>query len=202
VEDPVTSAAAASWNTRYVEGRTAWDLGGPPPALLRVIRAVSATSARLRVLVPGAGRAHDALAWAEAGHDATAVDFAPLAVAAAREAALARGLPLTVREADIFALPDDLAGAFDVVWEQTCFCAIPPDRRPDYARAMAACLAPGGQLIGLFWAHGREGGPPFDVQRDHIQAILGARFEITAMEDVPDSPPGRSPEILAWLRRS
>jgi methyl halide transferase len=201
VEDAVT-AGAAYWNGRYVEGRTGWDLGGPPAALIRVIRALSTPPARLRVLVPGAGRGHDALAWAEAGHEVTAADFAPLAVAAMREAAAARGLPLAVREADIFALPDDFAGAFDVVWEQTCFCAIPPDRRPDYARAMAACLAPGGQLVGLFWAHGREGGPPFDVQRDHVRAALGGRFTIVAMDDVPDSPPGRSPELLAWLRRS
>jgi methyl halide transferase len=202
VEDAVTSGATA-WNERYVEGRTGWDLGGPPPALIRVIRGFPAP---LRVLVPGAGRGHDALAWAEAGHHVTAVDFAPLAVAAAREAAAVRGLPLVVREADVLTwpLPGELAGAFDLVWEQTCFCAIPPDRRPDYARAMEGCLAPGGQLVGLFWAHGREGGPPFDVQPDHVRAIFGerARFSILRTEDVPDSPPGRSPELLAWLRRS
>jgi SAM-dependent methyltransferase len=196
---------AAGWNARYVEGRTGWDLGGPPPALMRVIRSLAGTSA-LRVLVPGAGRGHDALAWAEAGHHVTAVDFAPLAVAAAREAASARDLPLAVREADILALPGDLAGAFDLVWEQTCFCAIHPDRRPDYARAMEGCLTAGGQLVGLFWAHSREGGPPFDVQPDHVRAIFTvrarARFTIVRTEDVPDSPPGRSPEFLAWLRRS
>src|SRR5689334_17318379 len=111
-----------AWNQRYVEGRTGWDLGRPQSALVCVI---AAQPPPLRVLVPGAGRGHDAVAWAEAGHEVVAVDFAPMAVAAGRENAAARGLAIEVREADIFALPGDLAGSFDLVWEQTCFCAIP-----------------------------------------------------------------------------
>ena len=187
-----------AWNQRYVEGRTGWDLGGPPPALVRVI---AAQAPGRRVLVPGAGRGHDAIAWAEAGHQVVAIDFAPLAVAAARENAAARGLVIEVREADIFALPGELAGSFDLVWEQTCFCAIPTERRGDYVQAMAAVLKPGGRIVALLWNHGRTGGPPFDVRREDVEGLFPPAFVVERIEAVPDSAAGREPEILAVLRR-
>jgi SAM-dependent methyltransferase len=187
-----------AWNQRYVDGKTAWDLGGPPPALVRVI---AARPPSLRVLVPGAGRGHDALAWAQAGHQVVAVDFAPLAVVAARENAAARGVAMEVHEGDIFALPDTFAGSFDLVWEQTCFCAIPPERRADYARSMAAVLRPGGHIVALFWNHGREGGPPHDVTREDVDRIFSGAFVVEEVSAVPDSPAGRDPELLAVLRR-
>ena len=192
-------SAAGEWNQRYVEGRTAWDLGGPPPALVRVI---AAQTAPRRVLVPGAGRGHDPLAWAEAGHAVVAVDFAPLAVAAARENAAARGVPLEVLEADVLALPPARLGSFDLVWEQTCFCAIPVERRPDYARSMAAALRPGGLLLALLWNHGREGGPPFDVSRAHVEAVFPPLFTVERLDPVADSIAGRTPELYAELRRA
>jgi SAM-dependent methyltransferase len=192
---------ADDWNQRYAEGNTAWDLGGPPPVLVRVIAAHPLATARLRVLVPGAGRGNDAIAWAEAGHEVVAVDFANLAVAAAREQAAARGVSMEVLEADVFALPAALAGSFDLAWEQTCFCAIPVERRPDYARAMAEVLRPGGRLFALLWNHGREGGPPFDVRREDVEAVFPPRFVVERVEAVPDSAPRRVPELLAVMRR-
>jgi SAM-dependent methyltransferase len=192
---------AGYWNQRYVEGRTGWDLGGPPPALRRVIAENPLNPGGLRVLVPGAGRGHDAIAWAAAGHEVVAVDFAPLAVAAARELAAARGVTMEVIEADVFALPVSLGGSFDVVWEQTCFCAIPVERRGEYARAMAAMLRPGGQLVALLWNHGKAGGPPFDVRREDVEGVFPPLFGVERIEAVSDSAAGRAPELLARLRR-
>ncbi len=188
----------AYWNQRYVEGTTRWDLPAPPPALLR---AIAATPPRLRVLVPGAGRGLDAITWAEAGHEVVAIDFAPLAVASARENAAARGVAVEVLEADIFQLPEALAGTFNRVWEQTCFCAIPVERRADYVRAMAAVLKPGGKLLALLWNHGNEGGPPFDVKREDVEALFPPEFVVERVEAVPDSLAGRTPELLVEMGR-
>ncbi len=87
------------------------------------------------------------------------------------------------------------------MWEQTCFCAIPVERRGDYARAMAAVLRPGGRLVALLWNHGRTGGPPFDVRREDVDAIFPPRFVVERVDAVPDSVAGRTPELLAVLRR-
>jgi SAM-dependent methyltransferase len=189
---------AAAWNARYETGHTPWDLGRAPPALLRLLGEIG--PARLRVLVPGAGRGHDAFAWAEAGHDVTALDFAPLAVAALGAGAAERGLRVRALEADVLAPPPDLLGAFDAVWEQTCLCAIPPSRWPDYVRAIAGTLVPGGMLFALLWSHGMAGGPPWDVREDDVRRLFPPAFEIERIDPVPDSLRGR--EILARLRRS
>ena len=42
-------------------------------------------------------------------------------------------------------------GSFDVLFEHTCLCAIPPERRADYARAAATALRDGGLLLAVFF---------------------------------------------------
>ncbi len=201
---PVSGGAggtdAASWEQRYREGRTRWDLGGAPPALVRAIAARPAPPARA-VLVPGAGFGHDAFAWARAGHAVTAVDLAPSACAALRARAERAGLTLTVLEADVLALPGSLAGAFDLVWEQTCFCTLPPALRGRYVAAMAAALRPGGSYLGLLWNHGQPGGPPFDVAWPEVRPAFLEHFVERGAEAVADAVPGRSHETLVTLER-
>ena len=185
----------ADWEQRYREQKTPWDLGGAPPVLVRTIRGFAGAPSR-RVLVPGAGFGHDALAWARAGHRVTAVDVAPSACRDLEARAARAGLPLRVLEADLFALPADTRAAHDLVWEQTCLCALPPERREDYVRAVADALREGGRFVGLFWNHGQPNGPPYDMAPHAVRALLERRFTGLTLEPVPDSPPGRSPEFL------
>ena len=147
---------ANDWNARYQSGRPPWDLDAPAPALVDLL--ANLPREPQRVLVPCAGLGHDAIAWAKAGYQVTAVDFAPLAVAGARQQADALGVALTILQADLFKLPEAFQGAFDIVWEQTCLCALDPSKRMDYLQAMARVLRAGGVFYGLFWNHGRPGG--------------------------------------------
>ena len=188
------------WDARYAASNTPWDLGGPPPILTDLIPTLPG---RHRVLVPGAGRGHDAFAWARAGHEVVAVDFAPLAIDAMRRLAAERSVAVEALQADVLALPDALAGAFDLVWEHTCFCALPRRRRADYLAAMARALRPDGALIALLWNHGMpdEQAPPYDVTREDVDVFFAARFEVESVEPVAVSAPGRSRELLALMRR-
>ena len=176
-----TLGDADGWNRRYVEGTDRWTLDAPP----RVIAELAAgelldlsTDPR-RVLIPGAGTGADAEGWARAGHEVVALDWAELAVEAMKARREATGLSFTPRREDIFALPDDLRGTFDVVWEQTCFCAIYPERRSEYVASMHGALREGGEVVGLFWHHSMEGGPPFDITPDEVRAQFGDRFELS-----------------------
>lgn len=190
------------WEQRYAEARTPWDLGGAPPVLVRTIAGLAA-GPRRRVLVPGAGLGHDALAWARAGHGVTAVDLAPSACRALEARAWRAGVALEVLEADLFALPARTRAAHDLVWEQTCLCALPLDLRAGYPAAVAEALRPGGLYLGLFWNHGQGGGPPFDLTPDVVRRLFAPAFAEQSLEPVPDSVPGRRPEFLyAALRRS
>jgi SAM-dependent methyltransferase len=191
-------AHAERWDARYRTGDTPWDLGRPPPALLDLLDRL--VEEGLRVLVPGAGHGRDAVAWAAAGHEVTALDHAPGALEACHRYGRETGVRLRVLLADVLHLPRDLEGAFDAVWEQTCFCALPPEERRAYAREMARALRPGGRFFGLFWRHGRRGGPPYDVTEACVRAHFEAFFEIVEIQPVL-SLPHRQREFLAVMRR-
>lgn len=68
----------------------------------------------LRVVEIGAGLATNALMWARAGAHATVLDRSALALEQARERFERLGLPVETVEADVFALPAELLGRYDV----------------------------------------------------------------------------------------
>ena len=190
------------WSSLYRTGDTRFDQGRIAPPISRMAR--DGEIPRGRVLVPGGGRGHDALALAQLGFAVTLVDIAPEACEAAAAAARALGVPLEVRCED--ALVETLAsrrGTFDAIVEHTFFCAIDPSRRPEYVEACAELLRPGGVLAGLFFLLGRPGGPPFDVTEPEIRGLFGARFDVERLRPAADSFPDRlGRELEARLVRT
>ncbi len=189
------------WNALYRSGEAGWDKGRVSPPIARLLR-----EGRLKpgaaLAVIGAGRGHEATDAAVEGFRVSAVDFAPEAATALRAAA-ARGPAFEVLERDLFDLPRTHAGRFEAVLEHTCFCAIPVSRRDAYVEAVAELLAPAGVLFGLFYAHGRAGGPPFDTSADEVRRRFSRRFEIERLAVAPDSFEERKGnELEAWLRKA
>jgi SAM-dependent methyltransferase len=193
--------SADKWDADYREGTAGWDLGGPTPVFRRL-----AADGRLvpgRMLVPCAGRGHDAREFARRGFEVIAVDFAPRAAAEMRRLA-DPGAPLRVLQHDLFELPPELDESFDYVLEYTCYCAIDPRRRADYADLVRRLLRPGGWFIHLaFPLDDRLGGPPFAVAVPEIVRLFESRgFELLAREQPPDSvAPRRHAEELLIFRK-
>src|SRR6186997_3290849 len=127
-----TPSDPAFWQGLYDHGSDRWELGLPSPALDAQLARRAPPSGI--VAVPGAGRGHDARLLARHGYRVTAFDFADSAVAEARRLAAEDGVDVVVEQRDVFTLGHDYAGAFDGVWEYTCFCAIDPARREEYVR--------------------------------------------------------------------
>jgi len=204
--DRARVSTPAFWEDLYGAGQDGWDLGEPAPPLVAWLEAgkqfqAAAPALPARVAVPGAGRGHDARLLARHGYRVTAFDFAEPAVAEARRLAAAEGVTIQVEARDVFTLHREHAEAFDAVWEYTCFCAIDPARRDEYARVLHAILRPGGTLLACFYPL-REGtdGPPFPVSRDAIERALAGRFTV-----LEAGPPPRSVERrrgLEWLVRA
>lgn len=174
------------WEADYQGKTDGWDLAGPTPALKRL-----AESGRFppgRMLVPCAGRGHDAREFARHGFDVTAVDFSAYAVREMNRLA-DPAAPVTALQHDMFTLPEEMDAAFDYVLQYTCFCAIDPNRREDYADLVARLLKPGGIYIDLaFPLDERLGGPPYAVSEAQIIRLFETRgFGLVSRDKLPDS---------------
>lgn len=187
----LTPNEAEFWETNYINAQLPWDLNGPTPVYARL--AESGQFPPGRMLVLGAGRGHDARLFARHGFQVTAVDFAAGAVRA-MHGLQEPDAPIVIMQADLFHLPPTLDGTFDYVLEYTCFCAIDPARREEYADVVARLLGPGGLYVALAFPIGRRaGGPPFVVQPDEMIALFEAReFTLLHREFPPDSVPSRA----------
>jgi hypothetical protein len=122
----------------------------------------------------------------------TAVDFTDFAVREMQRLAEPQA-PVEILQRDLFTLPGEFDGAFDYVLEYTCFCAIDPARRGEYAGVVAQLLKPAGQYVDLaFPLGGGPGGPPFAVSIAEVVDLFTARgFELIRRETPADSVPQR-----------
>ncbi|MHC4392981.1 MAG: methyltransferase domain-containing protein [Planctomycetota bacterium] len=204
---------AKLWEARYTDSKTPWDLGGPSPPFVTLLSRKDLLDEPLGrpgpfdVAIPGCGRGYDVVRWAEAGHRVTGFDFAPSALAAGRALANAAGVSelADFQDRDLFDLPTTHKDRFDVVLEYTCFCAIHPSRRAEYAAVIASILRPGGLLIGLFYPNqAGETGPPYPVRPEHTEQFLhgpGGPFDLLH-ESLPTNsiPRRKGRERLLVLR--
>lgn len=188
------------WNDRYLARETGWDKGRTAPPIERMLReGLVVNGASMLVLC--AGRGHDAISAARQGYRVAAVDFAEQAAEAIRSASRQSGLEVEVVEADVLGLPSTHPGRFDAALEHLAFCALPPERRQDYARMLHAVLRRGGVYFGLFFAHGRPGGPPFTTSEEELREIFSPLFDIARLVPARDSFPSRAGEELEFVFR-
>lgn len=181
------------WNSRWKEGKTGWDLGMPSPPLLHLIQSLH-PSKNSRILIPGCGNAWEAEWLAANGFtDITLVDIAP-DLCSQLEQRFAQTPAITVRCMDFF----DLEGPYDLVLEQTFFCAILPELRGAYVEKMHALLAEHGILAGvLFDTLFPFDGPPFGGHADDYRALFGEQFQhVQIMACIHSAAPRAGTECL------
>ena len=187
------------WASRYRESRTPWDKGAAHPELLARLdegaKELAVPPKSGRALVPGCGRGWDALALAERGWEVFAVDMV--------EALKPQLQPAIEDVGGKFEVADALTldeGPFDLIFDHTFFCAIPPERRHDWGRMVHRNLAAGGYLISLVFPFNRpeeEGGPPWKMASEDICKSLGDK-DFDLLEDVKVRAPSSD---RAWEER-
>lgn len=195
-----------------------WSRGIAPGAFFDASRAEPALQALIdsrvlpagNVLVPGCGRGYAIAALAKSGErQVLGVDISATAVKAANE--YLNGKPgVSVEVADFFdQLPQIHAGKYDLGYDCTFLCAIPPDMRSSWAKSWKSLLKPGGELITLIFpvassgadpADGHTGaGPPFKISLRLVQQLLEPLgFSLIEARDVPENMVARGGrEIIA-----
>ena len=104
---------------------------------------------------------------------------------------------------DFFALPP--LPPYDLIVEQTFFCALDPALRPAYARQCAALLRPGGTLMGLLFDtdFGPEPEPPFGGSREEYRAYFAPYFDFRHFETANNSlKPRQGRELFICLKKN
>ena len=169
------------WQAKFESNVTPWDRGDASPQLRQWLSSKVLTTCR--IVVPGCGSGYEVAVLARSGFDVTGIDYAPAAIARTRSAVAAANASADVIEADVLTFtPGTL---FDAVYEQTCLCALHPDRWVPYARRLHAWLRSGGSLFALFAqvarpdaATGSISGPPYHCDINAMRALFdGTRWQ-------------------------
>ncbi|PAC27580.1 methyltransferase domain-containing protein [Flectobacillus sp. BAB-3569] len=186
------------WNERYAQGQTGWDLGKASPPLENYIRQLD--NKDLKILLPGCGNGYEALLMAELGFtNLTVLDIAPLAVEKLQHK-LQSYPSVRILCEDFFEHVD----SYDLILEQTFFCALPPSMRKQYAQKMAELLAPQGKLVGLLFASEFDkAGPPFGGTTEEYLQLFNPYFKSEILEPCHNSiRPRQGNELfIKWVKK-
>lgn len=188
------------WNNRWENGETNWDIGYPSTPLKEYIDTL--TDKGMAILIPGCGNAYEAEYLHRNGFtNVYVVDFAAKALADFHKRV--PDFPEShLLHHDFFTLEG--ANSWELIFEQTFFCAIDPALRNDYARKMHELLAPAGRLVGLLFNDPNLNfeKPPFGGTEADYRAILSPYFTFTELRPADNSiTPRAGREFFINLRK-
>ncbi len=175
------------WSGRYESGQTGWDIGYVSTPLKTYIDQLEDKT--VRILIPGAGNSYEAEYLHSQG-------FGNVHVMDLSQAPLDN---LKLRVPDF---PDDRlicqdffdhTGQYDILLEQTFFCALNPELRPAYVKKASQLLKPGGKIVGLMFNIPLfDDHPPFGGHQEDYELLFSDTFDISIMETAYNSIPPRA----------
>ncbi len=172
------------WERMWSNNNTGWDIGHPSPPITEYMKQYVNKDAA--ILIPGCGNAYEAEFLIEEGFtNITLIDISPTAVERLRKKFDGVDAVKLIC-ADFFA--HNQPETYDLMIEQTFFCALNPDKRENYAGQAAKLLKPGGKIAGLlFGVEFAFDGPPFGGIRDEYENIFSKHFHIQRMDTAQNS---------------
>lgn len=181
------SYEAEFWNQKWKENLTGWDIGYASPAITSFMQDFPNKEAS--ILIPGCGNAYEADFLLENGFtNITLIDISEEKV---------KDLQRKYQEVNsVNVLLGDFylhQGRYDVIIEQTFFCANPIESREKYAQKIAQLLNPKGILVGvLFDKDFGNPHPPFGGTKEEYTHLFQSLFSILKMDRCYNSIPPRA----------
>jgi len=165
------------WEERYQAQKTGWDIGAVSEPLKVYIDSLKDTSAT--ILIPGAGNSYEAEYLHNKGFEnVDVIDIAkqPLVNFQNRVPDFPKE---NLIQTDFF----EFSKTYDLILEQTFFCALDPVLRQEYANKMSTLLNKNGKLAGvLFDFPLTKDGPPFGGSKSEYITYFQNLFNIKTME--------------------
>lgn len=189
------------WSGRYNSSRTEWDAGAITPPL-RDYFVQMASADQSRILIPGAGNSYEAEYLHTLGFTQVfVVDVAPEPLRAFHERVPSFPAEHLLLQ-DFFQL--SVTPPFDLLVEQTFFCALPPTQRSAYAEKCSQLLRKGGTLMGVLFDtdFGPRQEPPFGGSRAEYRAYFESYFDFVHFETAYNSiKPRQGRELFVCLKK-
>jgi len=164
------------WSEKYQSNQTGWDIGSISRPIKEYIDQLEDKDAS--ILIPGAGNAYEAIYLFEQGFTNVSI------VDIAKE-------PLDNFKKSVPDFPKDKIlqedffshkGSYDLIFEQTFFCALDPSLRVNYIDKMKGLLKPKGKLVGLLFDFRLDDvGPPFGGSEDAYTIDFKKRFHLKTL---------------------
>jgi SAM-dependent methyltransferase len=185
----------AFWSQRYTSQTAAWDLGQVSPPIQKYVAQI--TDKKWRILIPGCGNAYEALYLLEKGFsNITLIDIS--AVLVDKLKSQWGQTPINIIHGDFF----DHHLQYDLILEQTFFCALHPSLRLNYALHMKKLLVPGGLLVGVLFDTVFESGPPFGGSQQEYQLLFEPHFASVSLSPCYNSIAPRAGKELFLKARA
>ena len=179
------------WKNKYKNNTTGWDLGQISTPLKTYFEQL--TNKSISILIPGGGNGYETEFLYKAGFknvylldivDQPLVNFGKRVPYFPKE---------NLIQKDFFSHK----GQYDLIIEQTFFCALDPDLRKKYVEKIHQLLTENGKLAGLLFDFPlTEQGPPFGGSIMEYKALFSEKFKIKTLEKSYNSIPERNGKEL------
>ncbi len=182
------------WEEKYTNNSTGWNIGYISTPIKEYIDQLN--NKNIKILIPGAGNSYEAeYLWEKGFENLFVLDIAKQPL-----------INLKNRVSDI---PDsnliqtdyfNFDGTFDLILEQTFFCALNPDLRKDYAKHTSNLLSENGKVAGLLFDFELSNdGPPFGGSKAEYLNYFSPLFHIHKLERAYNSIKARMNRELFFI---
>lgn len=170
------------WDQRYKDKNTPWDMPIISPPLKSYFDQIK--NKDISILIPGFGRGRELIYLEKIGFtNITGIDVSDTVI---------QDLKLKLNHTKL--IKTDFfshEAKYDLIIEQTFFCALDPSLRTAYVKKMHQLLKDDGKLVGLLFNREFESGPPFGGSIEEYKVLFEKDFKINVLEESKNSYPGR-----------
>jgi len=185
------------WSKKYLDGHTGWDIGYVSTPLKEYIDQL--TDKELKILIPGGGNSYEAEYLFENGFkNISVIDISTIPLEN-----LLKRVPSFPKKNLLHLDYFELEETYDLIIEQTFFCALNPEIRKEYVQKTHQLLKPNGKLVGLlFNIPLNNDKPPFGGNELEYRSLFEEKFIIDIMETAYNSIPQRTGnELFVYMRK-
>ena len=173
--------AGEFWDNRYRNNETEWDMHQVSPPLKGYIDSLK--NKNLAILIPGCGNAYEAQYLLDKGFtNVTLIDISKILTNNLKEKY--KGNPIQIVNANFF----DHEGKYDLILEQTFFCALDPSLREKYVEKCHQLLNKDGKIAGVFFNKKfAPVEPPFTASDEEYKRLFEKEFAFLKFENCHNS---------------